>query len=777
MKKHIKLFSLLLCFAMVLGLFGCAAEPEVTVPPTTEAPVVTEPPAEEIYADAVAVLENSENLDLSVIIEETRTVGSETYTFSTIQALFFQGLGSDAVKVSAESSTKTDDTYYETSQFYADGTAYAILDGYAWQTAMDQETYLSRFVPAVLLDAGLYATVTNSKNNDGDTVFSFSDASAAESWALPENAQFLSGSGEAYLDTEGRLTYYKYWLSYTIGPAQVDMSYSVGVEIPESQTLPGPREVSGGYTALEVFDAPMLLYRAAMDLYQANALTCKNTESVVSLAAELIYSCQMQYDTYGADSELMANVQLSEIIQDLTGSSETYTQTESYRDGIYTYAAGTDDPVTQELEHAQFQEYCNQGIVYEIWDPSYLTAATVKDLGSAYMLTLTGNDELADAYCKYISTFLFEDENFLYDNSESLATTQVTGYLSVDKYTGLPTAFGYAYVGSHTVDGEEYSLSCSMDQAFVPGSSTAYETITGEPLPDAQPETNATPLFYHVTGEDGEEMWLIGTIHIGDERTAYLPQEIYDALDASDALAVEFDINAFEEELLTNSKLAAKVTAAYVYEDGSATVQHLDEELYETALNYMVISGNFNPSVLLMKPQLYTQSIENFYLQQGSPLVSAKGVDNRLLAYAREHEIEILDVESGLFQAEMLFGFSDELQEYLLEEALNYTSLQYCTEAQEMYELWCQGDEAALREYLIEDTSDMTEAELALYGEYNNAMIIERNTGMLNVALDYLDSGDTVFYAVGLAHLLQENGLVDALRDAGYAVELVSFEK
>ena len=47
---------------------------------------------------------------------------------------------------------------------------------------------------------------------------------------------------------------------------------------------------------------------------------------------------------------------------------------------------------------------------------------------------------------------------------------------------------------------------------------------------------------------------------------------------------------------------------------------------------------------------------------------------------------------------------------------------------------------------------------------------------MLEVAISYLESGETVFYAVGLAHLLNNhNGLVDTLREAGYTVELVEF--
>ena len=93
----------------------------------------------------------------------------------------------------------------------------------------------------------------------------------------------------------------------------------------------------------------------------------------------------------------------------------------------------------------------------------------------------------------------------------------------------------------------------------------------------------------------------------------------------------------------------------------------------------------------------------------------------------------------------------------------------------ELYDLWCAGDEAAIREMLATDTEELTEEELPLYEEYNRTMSSDRNAGMLEVAKDYLESGDVIFYAVGLAHLLAEDGLVNTLRDAGYTVEQVSF--
>ena len=76
---------------------------------------------------------------------------------------------------------------------------------------------------------------------------------------------------------------------------------------------------------------------------------------------------------------------------------------------------------------------------------------------------------------------------------------------------------------------------------------------------------------------------------------------------------------------------------------------------------------------------------------------------------------------------------------------------------------------------MTEEEKTYYEENKALFEEYDNAVLTERNDGMLDVAVSYLEGGKQVFYAVGLAHLLSGNGLVQALRDAGYTVEPVSF--
>jgi uncharacterized protein YbaP (TraB family) len=133
----------------------------------------------------------------------------------------------------------------------------------------------------------------------------------------------------------------------------------------------------------------------------------------------------------------------------------------------------------------------------------------------------------------------------------------------------------------------------------------------------------------------------------------------------------------------------------------------------------------------------------------------------------------------------MSTGWSDDLQVLLLEESLETDPYEYWQNLEELYELWCAGDEEAMRERLSSepDLSGLTEEELAEYEaakhlleEYNKAMSYDRNDGMLEVAIEYLESDQVVFYAVGLAHLVDNhNGLIDTLREAGYTVELVTY--
>ena len=95
-----------------------------------------------------------------------------------------------------------------------------------------------------------------------------------------------------------------------------------------------------------------------------------------------------------------------------------------------------------------------------------------------------------------------------------------------------------------------------------------------------------------------------------------------------------------------------------------------------------------------------------------------------------------------------------------------------------MYEAWCNGDAKQLSETVNEeaDFKGMSDEEIKAYEEYTKALTDDRDELMLKKAKEYIASGETVFVAVGLAHLLdEETGLLNALEDAGYTVEQVEY--
>ena len=179
-----------------------------------------------------------------------------------------------------------------------------------------------------------------------------------------------------------------------------------------------------------------------------------------------------------------------------------------------------------------------------------------------------------------------------------------------------------------------------------------------------------------------------------------------------------------------------------------------------------------------LKAATWYQDLSNYNDRWNYSLSGDEGMDSRVEERAREQGKEIREVESGLAQMQMIYGFSDGIQEMLLKGILSFTPVEDVAGVNELYELWCSGDEETLIDYLYseeETDEEMTEEEELLYEEYVKAMETDRNAAMLEVAKGYLESGDVVFYAVGLAHMIAEDGLVNTLREAGYTVEVVPY--
>jgi uncharacterized protein YbaP (TraB family) len=798
MKRVRRILALVLCAALLLSMAGCAQKPaETTAPPTTQAPttVPTEPPAEDIYAAARVALDHASHLTMEVVITTVTEVAGDAFSQKSVQTLTYKDLDTEEGVIVCEEdltfSVHDDELDPDTSdptafrEIWYQGNLYVEMDStYRYRGPLEKDAAVSRYVPAVLLNAELYGTLTAETTAEG-TCLTFGEASAAENWALPEEGELLEAGGTALVSADGVLTEMTYTVVYQNGPARVTKTVAAKPQAtPRTVTAPANPDT---YTDLTYVDALRLNVQIPYLLVQTDSAAVVSIESLFSQAAGFLRNQNTTTNLQGRDSDTKAKIETGVYVMDYSSmQDQKYDLEETYINGQLTTVENDGLPSTSSgITWEDMRLYVTEQILAELVDWSYWDDATMTDLGSVMYLEYDLTENFGNTIQNSICQMLWDDPSFLIALADDYRNEEINGYLSVDKYTGLPVATGYYYKGVHTIEGQDYALTLQYDQTFESPAKGAYQEITDEMPAEAEPENKATPLFYHVTGENGQEMWLLGTIHVGDERTGFLPEEIYNAFAASDALALECDSEAFDEQVEEDDALSEEVSGLYFYSDGTTIESLMEEEEYARALQLLKATGCYNMNMPYAKPYLWSSSIDQFYLRQGYQLHGDQGVEERLCDWAEELDKEIREVESSLFQIRMLTGFSNDLQLQMLRETMETSARDSWESTWELYELWCAGDEAALRAELSDavDMTDWTEEEIAEYEsqkhlieEYNKAMSYDRNDGMLKKAIEYLESGDVVFYAVGLAHLLNDvNGLVDALRAAGYTVEPVTY--
>lgn len=778
-----RLLAILLAICMVISLAACNGSSEVpqeTEPtqPATE----PEPTAADIYNEAAALVQAKSSLKIKLNSEKNTVVAKQT--FSEVQALTvsLNGVGSDSFVGKVSGVVRFGPDYSAMLEEYTiDDTVYGSMEGAYYTAPSTQEEFFTRYAPVVLLDPALYSTVE--LNEDGDIVFS--DATAPESWLGLEDCTLVDATGVADFEDD-ELIGYEYDLSYSMGSA--DVTLHITAELKEfSETVETPDLSLHNYLSLANADIPLILERGRGAILQSQSLSIENAVAVTSAAGNCTVSNAINLNMTGFGDTLQAYRTSTVVGADLsTGKGFNYYLEESFVDNVFSASENggkpeqLDDITGESIRSSFLFDYLGVSGFAEMdgfVDLEDLSSVTYTEVPGGYVLDFNYSDAYTDTMKYYACGNIFEDPKVLDDNATSYELLSSNGYVALDAVTGLPTAVSSTYSATHTIEGGVYPLRMDRMQSIDAASLSAYTAITGEPLEMDADLPQPTPLFYKVTGENNEQMWLFGTIHVGDSRTENLPQGIYDALQNADALALEFDMSQFEQQLMEDEALAQQALSTYIYADGSTITQHLTNmEVYAMGRQLLKFAGEYNSLSDAMRPTMWSNTIENFYLDLGYRLSSQYGVDNQLLQLAQEQEKTVLNVESGIEQMKMMSGFSDGLQEQLLISAISTTPAQYNAQVEELYEMWCAGDEAAFLEYFKTDNTDLTGLELAYAQEYTKAMETDRNAKMLRTAIGYLESGDTVFYAVGLAHLMAEDGLVNTLREAGYKVELVTFQ-
>ena len=281
--------------------------------------------------------------------------------------------------------------------------------------------------------------------------------------------------------------------------------------------------------------------------------------------------------------------------------------------------------------------------------------------------------------------------------------------------------------------------------------------------------TSGTPdpaLWRAYDPETGNELYLMGTIHVVSEDTFPLPDYIMEVYDKCDGIAVEYDVNALQSDF----SLMQEYLMGMVYTDGTTIKDHISEETYEKAKACLKDMGFYNSLLDSYMPGFWLSQIEASALLDIDNMTS-EGVDSTFISYAENDGKEVVSIDTLQIQTQAVTGFSDELADYMLSETVDeYGSAdELAEEFAQQYNSWASGDIDALAEDA--DEYELPDELLDDYADYMDVILYDRNRGMAEKAAEFLENGDNYFFMVGSMHFAGDRGVDDLLAEMGYTVE------
>jgi len=143
----------------------------------------------------------------------------------------------------------------------------------------------------------------------------------------------------------------------------------------------------------------------------------------------------------------------------------------------------------------------------------------------------------------------------------------------------------------------------------------------------------------------------------------------------------------------------------------------------------------------------------------------ASGADRLIDAYADQHGKQHRWFETAEEQVRMLSSFDDDVQRQMVLEALDEIDAG-TAEMDAMATAWETGDLRTLERLVVTEMRTH-------YPDVYRVLLVERNNAWVRTLRGELEGEGVDFVAVGAAHLLGSDGVVEQLRRAGYTVERV----
>ena len=271
-------------------------------------------------------------------------------------------------------------------------------------------------------------------------------------------------------------------------------------------------------------------------------------------------------------------------------------------------------------------------------------------------------------------------------------------------------------------------------------------------------------------------LYLLGTIHLDRDNVYPFHKSLRDAIQASETVIFELDLNDQEGMALLQS--------LQTYSDGTTLADHISPQLYQRVQTASAALGMGADGLDAYKPWALASTFSTLSMMDDTTGANAMAIDSYVNAAAVNAGKAVAAVETYAFQGGIFDGLSAEYQQSYLDASLSLFELSLGGESDPEMEQAAQEQEAMMADMFAAWKDRDPEAFARVYDkaaiidstdELNSKLFTQRDPGMIQAAANYLEAegNHTYFLAVGAGHMVDPGGIVSGLRELGYTVELL----
>lgn len=263
-------------------------------------------------------------------------------------------------------------------------------------------------------------------------------------------------------------------------------------------------------------------------------------------------------------------------------------------------------------------------------------------------------------------------------------------------------------------------------------------------------------------------VYVLGTIHVGDERLYPLPEDITDAYINADKIVGEIATSDFENliaETLKRQNAAHTREVKRIEETHNTWTDFLTPDQLSLAKSLVGGENNFAPFIST-EPWVFLSSVLTSIPIVFSELDPSQGYDFVFMDNCKNAGRVIEGLDSISTQLDILEFGDWNTQINMVKDSLNElikTIADPGKDLKDLYQAYLTADENVLNDLM---TNQLSKNNYSYSAEYEKQLFLNRNKDWANKFANYLNEGGTTFVFAGIGHFVGEKSVFEFMKEA-----------